>query len=56
MELDLCSVTVYDVTGDVCDEDDDNDGIPDARDNCALIPNPDQKDRDGKPHLAHDRI
>ena len=39
--------TVY-VTGDVCDEDDDNDGIPDAGDNCVLILNPDQTDSDGK--------
>ena len=39
--------TVY-VTGDVCDEDDDNDGIPDAGDNCVLIPNPDQTDSNGK--------
>ena len=36
------------MTGDVCDEDDDNDGIPDAGDNCVLIPNPDQMDSDGK--------
>ena len=31
--------------GDVCDPDDDNDGVPDTIDNCAL-PNPDQADSD----------
>lgn len=34
--------------GDACDHDDDNDGVPDDRDNCRLVPNPDQKDSDGK--------
>ena len=34
--------------GDACDHDDDNDGIPDDRDNCKLVPNPDQKDSDGE--------
>ena len=42
MSLKIC------VTGDVCDDDDDNDGIYDRRDNCHLIYNPDQADRDGK--------
>lgn len=37
--------------GDVCDEDDDNDGIPDVFDNCVLIPNPDQIDTNGKGFL-----
>ena len=34
--------------GDECDDDDDNDGIPDTKppgpDNCRLVPNPDQTD------------
>lgn len=34
--------------GDECDDDDDNDGIPDQRppgpDNCRLVPNPGQED------------
>lgn len=34
--------------GDECDDDDDNDGIPDVLppgpDNCRLVPNPDQID------------
>lgn len=38
--------------GDDCDNDDDNDGIPDytapGPDNCRLIPNPNQKDSDGE--------
>jgi len=38
--------------GDDCDNDDDNDGIPDyvapGPDNCRLIPNPHQKDSDGE--------
>ena len=33
--------------GDSCDDDDDNDGIPDGDDNCAMIPNRDQKDTNG---------
>ncbi|XP_077321139.1 thrombospondin-1 [Lithobates pipiens] len=32
--------------GDACDSDDDNDGIPDDRDNCAFIYNPAQYDLD----------
>jgi len=28
----------------MCDDDDDNDGILDDKDNCRLVPNPDQKD------------
>lgn len=36
--------------GNECDDDDDNDGIPDAGppgpDNCRLIPNPSQTDTD----------
>ena len=33
--------------GDACDDDDDNDGVPDGKDNCRLLPNPDQKDSNG---------
>ena len=34
----------------MCDNDDDDDGIPDNEDNCPLLRNPDQRDsdRDGK--------
>ena len=32
--------------GDVCDEDDDNDGVLDAEDNCPLVANTDQEDVD----------
>jgi gliding motility-associated-like protein len=32
---------------DNCDDDDDNDGIPDDADNAPLVPNPDQTDTDG---------
>lgn len=35
-----------DTQGDVCDTDDDNDGIADLTDNCSLISNPDQLDTD----------
>lgn len=34
--------------GDACDHDDDNDGIPDDKDNCRLAFNPDQLDSDGE--------
>ena len=30
--------------GDVCDDDTDNDGIPDEDDNCVFVPNTDQED------------
>ena len=30
--------------GNKCDDDDDNDNIVDTRDNCRIIPNPDQVD------------
>ncbi|MHB1319095.1 MAG: thrombospondin type 3 repeat-containing protein, partial [Anaerolineae bacterium] len=33
--------------GDVCDPDDDNDGVLDDTDNCPLKPNPSQYDQDG---------
>ena len=33
--------------GDACDDDDDNDGILDADDNCLLTYNPEQRDLDG---------
>lgn len=36
------------ITGDACDSDDDNDGIPDENDNCRLIPNVNQTDSYGK--------
>ena len=36
-----------DAEGDACDADDDNDGRPDASDNCRLVANPDQADADG---------
>jgi len=32
--------------GDTCDEDDDNDGVADAADNCSLLANSDQTDTD----------
>ena len=35
---------LYCFLGDKCDDDDDNDGITDIRDNCRIIPNPDQVD------------
>ena len=35
------------ISGDVCDKDDDNDGIPDSSDNCPLISNPHQLDQNG---------
>ena len=34
-------------SGDFCDKDDDNDGIPDSNDNCPLVYNPRQIDLDG---------
>eukprot|EP00794_Sanderia_malayensis_P010173 gene10173-11214_t len=36
--------------GDSCDNDDDNDGIPDSQDNCPTKPNPLQKDSDKDGH------
>merc|ERR1719367_2425831 len=33
--------------GDACDNDADNDGIPNTPDNCPLVANPDQMDTDG---------
>ncbi len=43
--------TDKDGKGDECDDDDDNDGIPDllppGPDNCRLIPNPLQEDSNG---------
>jgi hypothetical protein len=35
-----------DARGDACDDDDDNDTIADADDNCSLVSNPDQTDSD----------
>lgn len=44
--------TDKDGLGDECDDDDDNDGIPDllppGPDNCRLVPNPGQEDDNGK--------
>lgn len=44
--------TDKDGIGDECDDDDDNDGIPDllppGPDNCRLVPNPLQEDLDGQ--------
>ena len=33
-------------TADICDSDSDNDGIPNAKDNCPLVANPSQVDND----------
>lgn len=45
--------------GDECDDDDDNDGIPDilppGPDNCRLVPNPEQVD-DNSEFLAKSNI
>lgn len=38
----------FPLSGDVCDGDDDNDGIIDANDNCVFVFNPDQEDTDSK--------
>lgn len=38
---------LFSFTGDVCDEDDDNDSIFDALDNCPLVANKNQNDTDG---------
>lgn len=44
--------TDKDGIGDECDDDDDNDGIPDlvppGPDNCRLVPNPGQEDSNSK--------
>uniref|UniRef100_A0A6Q2Y9S5 Thrombospondin-2 n=1 Tax=Esox lucius TaxID=8010 RepID=A0A6Q2Y9S5_ESOLU len=40
--------------GDACDFDDDNDGIPDDKDNCRLTPNKDQLDSDGRGDACKD--
>jgi hypothetical protein len=36
-----------DAETDVCDEDDDNDGVPDTIDNCRYVPNANQRDTNG---------
>jgi hypothetical protein len=36
----------FDKQGDACDPDDDDDEIPDAEDNCPLVPGADQRDSD----------
>lgn len=53
--------TDKDGIGDECDDDDDNDGIPDrvppGPDNCRLVPNPGQEDSNSKwaqPRAARD--
>ena len=33
-------------SGDICDNDKDNDGVINSMDNCPLVPNPDQNDAD----------
>lgn len=38
----------HDSKGDACDDDDDNDGVPDNLDNCRLVPNLGQEDNDSK--------
>ena len=38
----------YVISGDACDNDDDNDGIPDSNDNCPLVLNPRQVDFNSK--------
>ena len=43
----ILSIEIFFTTGNACDDDDDNDGIPDEKDNCRIIKNPDQKDSDG---------
>ena len=40
---------LYASIGDACDGDDDNDGVPDERDNCPKVKNYDQMDRNGTP-------
>ena len=40
-------MTGWDGTGDVCDGDDDGDGIVDGVDNCPAVANADQADLDG---------
>ncbi|HEU0030189.1 MAG TPA: LamG domain-containing protein [Kofleriaceae bacterium] len=36
-----------DAAGDVCDPDDDNDGVPDGSDNCVFVANANQANNDG---------
>lgn len=40
--------TDEDGAGDPCDEDDDEDGVPDQLDNCHLISNAEQLDNNGE--------
>ena len=44
LKIKLC---LFFFSGDFCDKDDDNDGIPDSNDNCPLVYNPRQIDLDG---------
>ena len=34
--------------GDLCDDDADNDGVPNIKDNCPLVSNPKQEEENGK--------
>jgi Thrombospondin type 3 repeat len=47
--------TDNDGKGDECDTDDDNDSIPDLRDNCPLLYNPGQEDLDRERLFANNR-
>lgn len=38
---------LYFISGDACDNDDDDDGVLDRDDNCQLVPNPTQRDLNG---------
>ena len=44
---DQCDAGTGDELGDLCDPDDDQDGVPDAEDNCPIIANSDQANHDG---------
>lgn len=48
--------TDKDGLGDECDDDDDNDGIPDiippGPDNCRLVPNPEQTDDNSESQMC----
>ena len=46
--IQLSDSMLYLPLGDLCDKDDDNDGVPDTSDNCPLVPNPGQLDANSK--------